>query len=462
MRITYLILTWNRIDALRRHLELLLKQTYTGPFEVIVCVDGSTDGTQKMLADWQYNERFILKWFDTGNINKNTAAQAKNLGIKNAVGELIIMVDDDCLPHQELIKAYVGNYNPKDIQLGYKSNFESYLYTTIPVSIEPGLMKTWWDDWQAGRFGHFQCGNVAMSIEAAKTLAKDGSIGFDERFMGYGHEDTELGYRLHDAGFKFVFNPAAVVYHLHPGTTPQQAPEMKEADRVRSNARLQQILHEPAAKPYPEFNDLTGMMTIEELQWLYQIAGEMTSIVEVGSWQGRSAHALLSGCRGTVYVVDQWDPEYVGVHGLSRQAMVDSRRAFFSNLGGFNNLQVLEMASVNAAKAFQDKSVDMVFIDADHAYGSLIADIQAWLPKTIKIICGHDYSESDHPGVVQAVDEIFGGAHKLCGSIWSVRLESMEKKTGKEKEVAENEAETKQIKRPPHDRMIREEDAVTK
>jgi GT2 family glycosyltransferase len=42
--------------------------------------------------------------------------------------------------------------------------------------------------------------------------------GFDSRFPKANNEDTELSYRLSAAGCKMVFNPKAVVFHIHPST----------------------------------------------------------------------------------------------------------------------------------------------------------------------------------------------------------------------------------------------------
>lgn len=173
--------------------------------------------------------------------------------------------------------------------------------------------------------------------------------------------------------------------------------------------------------PYPGFTNITGMMSEDELRWLYQTARSMASVVEIGSWRGRSTHALLSGCKGTVYAVDEWDPNFAGIEPIHHQAMKDARRLFFENVGGFKNLQVMEMTSIKAAEAFEDKSVDMVFIDADHAYGSVMADIKAWLPKAVKMLAGHDYDPKQHPGVVKAVDEVFGSV-KHVDTIWFKEL----------------------------------------
>lgn len=51
--------------------------------------------------------------------------------------------------------------------------------------------------------------------------------------------------------------------------------------------------------------------------------------------------------------------------------------------------------------------IDLVFIDGDHTYNQVKADIKAWLPhiKPGGILCGHDYGFETWPGVKQAFDE---------------------------------------------------------
>jgi hypothetical protein len=59
--------------------------------------------------------------------------------------------------------------------------------------------------------------------------------------------------------------------------------------------------------------------------------------------------------------------------------------------------------------------VDMVLLDGDHEYEGVVADIEAWLPKARKLLCGHDYGHPDYPGVARAVDEIF--ADRVVGLV---------------------------------------------
>jgi len=96
----------------------------------------------------------------------------------------------------------------------------------------------------------------------------------------------------------------------------------------------------------------------------------------------------------------------------------DIHAEFMKNVGHYENLKVLKMPSLEAARQFEDKSVDMVFIDGGHTYAEVKADIEAWLPKAKKLICGHDYTWMS---VQEAVTEKFG-IPDTAESIWIRKL----------------------------------------
>ncbi len=166
--------------------------------------------------------------------------------------------------------------------------------------------------------------------------------------------------------------------------------------------------------------NIPGWMGEKELQWLFRMAAEMDSIVEVGSWQGRSTHALCSGCPGTVYAVDHFKgspSEIDTVHVLAKT--VNIRELFDAQVGHFANLRILQMDSLEAAATFEDASVEMIFIDGDHAYEPFKADLVAWLPKCKRLICGHDRSQD---GVPKALKEVLGTIKSETGSLWSYQI----------------------------------------
>lgn len=120
--------------------------------------------------------------------------------------------------------------------------------------------------------------------------------------------------------------------------------------------------------------------------------------VEVGCWKGMSASYMAveianSNKKIDFYCVDGW---WMGTYEI-----------FKSNTKRVKEyIKPLRMTSLEAAQTFNDQSIDFVFIDADHHYDNVKADIEAWYSKVKKggVIAGHDYREA-RPGVIQAVDE---------------------------------------------------------
>ncbi len=98
----------------------------------------------------------------------------------------------------------------------------------------------------------------------------------------------------------------------------------------------------------------------------------------------------------------------------------DMLGVFKKNVGHFPNLNIVQKPSIEAAKDFEDKSIDVCFIDAGHTYEEVLQDIDAWLPKVKSggILCGHDYLPKTWMGVVQAVDERFGKPDQVVDWIW--------------------------------------------
>jgi len=96
------------------------------------------------------------------------------------------------------------------------------------------------------------------------------------------------------------------------------------------------------------------------------------------------------------------------------------------------------MSSERALAHFSDGSLDMVFIDSDHMYLSVLTDIIGWWPKlkTGGLFIGHDaefyYNEKPdrvkildkeclgrcHPGVIAALFDVFNDYHSLSPKDW--------------------------------------------
>ena len=89
-------------------------------------------------------------------------------------------------------------------------------------------------------------------------------------------------------------------------------------------------------------------------------------------------------------------------------------REFLRNIAPVAHvIRAIRSPSLEASKLYLDRSIDFVFIDADHSYESVRADIAAWFPKVKRggVIAGDDYGGAWY-GVKRAVDEYFNS--DLC------------------------------------------------
>ena len=191
--------------------------------------------------------------------------------------------------------------------------------------------------------------------------------------------------------------------------------------------RMQTGLQTQPNQGLPSFKadplNIQGWMDILELGWLSRQAKIYKSVVEIGAWKGRSTAALLNTCPGTVTVVDHFKgtPSELSTSHFEA-CYADIYSQFMENVGHFPNLKVLRMDSVEASKEFADQSVEMVFIDADHTHDAVIRDINAWLPKCSRLICGHDSYE-----VRKALDESGIEWFHGPGLIWFADISRVER-----------------------------------
>lgn len=136
-------------------------------------------------------------------------------------------------------------------------------------------------------------------------------------------------------------------------------------------------------------------------------------IVEVGSWAGRSTVALAQAVDETVHAVDTWAGS-PGEISAELAAERDVYAQFLANVAGLD----VQAHRMDWRQYFADNRspVKFCFIDAEHTYENVSANIAAVLPLMVPggIICGDD---QHHPPVRQAVIEAFGSV-VADASVW--------------------------------------------
>lgn len=147
-------------------------------------------------------------------------------------------------------------------------------------------------------------------------------------------------------------------------------------------------------------------------------------VAEVGVLIGRLSEYLLRARPDIdLLMVDNWAPmdqqsasyratgDAHSKHHISRvkdhMAQAVNRARHYPN-----RAHIMHMNSLEAAAKVDDRSLDLVFLDADHSYAGVKADLEAWTPKIRNPegwIGGHDYRNPekgyDFTGVERAVSE---------------------------------------------------------
>ena len=209
--LSVVIPTHQRRAVLQRTLAGLAGQTVAGErFEVVVSIDGSTDGTPEMLAATAPTLPYALT---VERADSAGPGAARNRGARPARGAVLLFLDDDILPTPSLVAEHLAGHAEADhaVVLGQVrvvpaarlSPWESYLVARYEQHYDkldqPGYVLDFWD---------CLSGNVSI----ARALF-DASDGFDAGFGACKHDDIEWGYRLAGLGAQFVYRQAALGYH---------------------------------------------------------------------------------------------------------------------------------------------------------------------------------------------------------------------------------------------------------
>jgi GT2 family glycosyltransferase len=188
-------------------LDSLGAQTAAGEFEVVVGVDGSTDGTIEMLE--AFGGPFGLSWIPSP---KRGRAATCNAALAAARGEVLIVLDDDMRVVEDFVERHSRHHPPGSrvcvlgavpVELGPSSTLAA-AYVRRKFDLHLSRLR---DPEHLNLPRSFYTGNASLRAEVLREVG-----GFDESFGVYGNEDVELALRLRAAGVTLAFDPDAVAH----------------------------------------------------------------------------------------------------------------------------------------------------------------------------------------------------------------------------------------------------------
>ena len=210
MKVSVVMATFNRCGMLARSLPRLFDQDLpAGEYEVVVVVDGSTDGTNELIGSFHPRCGFqVIKQPNRGQ------TAALNAGVRAASGTLVLFYDDDLVCDRELLRVHVQAHSdgiPKVV----------FGPVIVAPTSDPGPATQWTRVHLDGYFDGLSVGaglpwhksytGPNCSLPRALFLQAGG---YDEVVTGRRMEDMELGLRLSKMGIRFEYEPLALTHHV--------------------------------------------------------------------------------------------------------------------------------------------------------------------------------------------------------------------------------------------------------
>lgn len=212
MKVSIVIPNYNSGETLVKNLPLLLE---TGADEIVIVDDGSTDGAVVSIKYLVFSIKQTTKIKIIENSSNLGFSSTVNKGVKEANGEIVVLLNTDVLPEKDFLKFLLPHFaDPKVFSVGC---LDKSIENGKTVLRGRGLAK-----WEKGFYLHspgevdrsdtawVSCGSGAFRKKIWEELG-----GLDPIYNPFYWEDIDLSYRAQKAGYKTLFETKSIVVHKH-------------------------------------------------------------------------------------------------------------------------------------------------------------------------------------------------------------------------------------------------------
>jgi glycosyltransferase involved in cell wall biosynthesis len=257
--ISIIISTYNWPAALGMILDALLQEIKCSQYdiEIIIADDGSTDATANLIANYQkkYNQIYHI-WQPDQGFRK---AAILNKAVASAHGKYLIFLDGDCIPFPKYTESHLKLSTPRKCVAGHRVLLsQSFTQSILHKNNADEILQWKWYNWISAYltgkvnkcfsylrikflqkyWRNYRCNNWLYPKGCNFSLYREDFLlvgGFDEKFEGWGHEDSALFLKLTQANIKMLNGKFATeVLHLWHAT----------CSREHSNKNWQKILQD--------------------------------------------------------------------------------------------------------------------------------------------------------------------------------------------------------------------------
>ena len=234
-----------------RHLALVLESIHLQrqvrrDFEIIVADDGSGDDTEGVVAAFAAHADVPVR-FTTQPHDGFRLARVRNNAARLARGRYLVFVDGDCVLPPGHLAAHGRRRRPGVASLGYCARLSEHASRHLmPENLAVANVSAMVSPAEAALLAkrHRRARWHAIIRHPTKPRLAGGDFGvwrsdfeavngFDERFVGWGQEDDDLGLRLRAAGVRLesILDLTQTLHVWHP-TDPTATPRWRDGANV--------------------------------------------------------------------------------------------------------------------------------------------------------------------------------------------------------------------------------------
>lgn len=285
--VSVVVPTCGRPELLHRCLGALCTQTLAPlRYEIIIVDDRPSPQTEAIVAHWRTQAPCGLTLFYLANHGPHGPAAARNCGWRHARAAIVAFTDDDTVPTPQWLENALAALGTDDAYGALRGRIVMPLQGT-PTDYER--------DAQGLEKAHFVTANCLCRKEVLERLG-----GFDEHFRMAWREDSDLYFRLLDAGVQVVRADDAVV--VHPVRPARWGVSIAQQKKILFDALLYKkhpTHYRRLIRAHPRWDYYATVALLLAIP-IGLVAGNMPlAVVGFAGWLFMTARFCLQRLRGT-------------------------------------------------------------------------------------------------------------------------------------------------------------------
>jgi len=261
--VSVIVLNYNAGELLLNCVESVKKSAYKN-LEIIVVDNISTDKSQKICKEKYPDIKLIQNDENFGYCEGN------NIGIREAEGDYIIILNPDTIVEsnwiEELISAYnkfgEGLYQPKHLSLNKKTVYMSAGNMLNIFGFGYAREKGNKDENQFNKIEEIGYASGTCLFTSSAVLKK---VGLFDPFIFLYHDDLDLGWRASQLGIKSYYVPTSLIYHAESYSLKWNAEKFYWLERNRKYCILTHYSKQTYSKIFPT------LLAVDFFVWMFYL-----------------------------------------------------------------------------------------------------------------------------------------------------------------------------------------------